>query len=807
MSKQLKNLFFIIVGLITISSLSLYTFRNTLLEVFINNQLSQYNLPLQSISHLAISSDGLELQGLIAGNNQELRIHQFRATWNVHDLFARKPISLELDGLEAAIDLGSTNIAAFSSSESDHPIRIPKLDIAWLPIVSLRNCAILLRSDAGSGTISVSGSITRIQPNAHEIHLQAEMTGSLGQSKNTLSATLDSHGNLRGQIAITDGMLRMPEIEIARFSGNTTFTFSAQKLQHARTEFSLSSIVLSQLESSKAVSKFTIGDFILVGQIQATPTAWNGNLDLNIKKIHSTAIPLMLQRFSASLPLQVSAREHGWNIGLNHSAAIKINNLNISHSVVIQSLVELSITQADLMFTNEPQGWLLKHTIAAIPNDVTVVAKPDKSTEIETKFHPGKIIVTGEFNSKKQYRGHIAIHEAALLLAQPQLQLDDIAFSMSLNDIERGTAANFSSKVRQMATRPLFSPLVVNGEIRNKVQDKQSSVYTMNLSIGTPNLHFAQITASHSIDSNRGTLLAELMPLNFSPDGLKPSALIPALDQLENASGQIYAYAQLDWVGTKLQSSSGKIEVRSMSFTQRSITVDDLNVLLNLENLSTLQSPSHQIIAIKHFNFGIPIDNLLIYFRIEQANPPRMTLEKAQFSMLDGMVSLTPTSINPMGVSNITINVSNFDLKTFFDLMQIEGLTGNGHLNGEIPITLQEQQIEIRNGHLAAKTPGVLQLKSEKAVQLLNSGGEEINLLLQTLQDFHYTELLLSLNESVNHDSAITLSLLGNNPKVKDGQEFRLHIRLETDWNKILKAIDQHYDLSHKILNGSFRLH
>jgi len=82
-----------------------------------------------------------------------------------------------------------------------------------------------------------------------------------------------------------------------------------------------------------------------------------------------------------------------------------------------------------------------------------------------------------------------------------------------------------------------------------------------------------------------------------------------------------------------------------------------------------------------------------------------------------------------------------------------------------------------------------------------------MNLLLQAAQDFHYTELSLDLDKSVTHDLVAKLSLLGNNPKVKDGQAFRLNIKLETDIDKILQTINQGYNLSHEILRGSLRFH
>jgi hypothetical protein len=82
-----------------------------------------------------------------------------------------------------------------------------------------------------------------------------------------------------------------------------------------------------------------------------------------------------------------------------------------------------------------------------------------------------------------------------------------------------------------------------------------------------------------------------------------------------------------------------------------------------------------------------------------------------------------------------------------------------------------------------------------------------MNLLLQAIQDFHYTELSLSLDKSAKQDLIAKLSLLGKNPNVKAGQVFRLNIKLESNIDKLLTPIRQGYHLSNDLLRSSFRLH
>src|SRR5690606_30419079 len=98
-------------------------------------------------------------------------------------------------------------------------------------------------------------------------------------------------------------------------------------------------------------------------------------------------------------------------------------------------------------------------------------------------------------------------------------------------------------------------------------------------------------------------------------------------------------------------------------------------------------SASQQIITIRRIDPGIALESLAVSYRIE-GTPPKITLEKASLFLLGGIISLEPTVIDPFATRNdIVVRVDNIDLENFFDLIQVEGLTGNGRLDGVIPIS------------------------------------------------------------------------------------------------------------------------
>ncbi|TXI29219.1 MAG: dienelactone hydrolase [Nitrosomonas oligotropha] len=821
MGKLLKTGFLILISLAVFAGAGLYVFRNPLLETSIGQQLNKRGLPLQSIADLDLSFNTFRLNGLSAGKNKELRLDNMLVAWNVPDLLAGKPISIEISGLHVAFDLN----AAYPPLSSTTPMTAApekSINLPWLPNFSLKDSAIHLRSTAGEATIALFGGIAQSQPDAQTMHMSVIVSGSLAQSKSLLTATLDRKGNIQGKFAVSEGMLGLPEANISSFSGEAAFSFAALQLQYIQTEFTLSGIklpgktVIKPISDSAAKNPVTpaLGDtaidrITLKGDIRASAQSLTGSLDLEADGGQYAAEPFKIQQFSVSLPVQITSNRDNWQVALRNPGQITFGKIDSGTPVHLLNAFKFSIPQANLELEKHLQGWSLSHDIAVTPGNLNVRVDRTESPAIEAQIHPGKITLTGKLSAGSDYQGRFTLNEAGFTLPQSDLQMKDFSATVHWNDAEMGTAADFAvARLQHLASEPLFAALSITGSIRNEAAAEEPAVYALNVAGGVPDLRYLTISGRHAPASGDGTIQAEIIPIRFSPEGLQPSALSPVLAQLENVSGNLSANAQFSWTKEGVRNSQAAFELRNLSFARENTKLSDLNINLNLVDLLSPRTPPHQTITIQHIDAGVPLENLLVSYHIEGTSPPRIAIEKAQFSMLEGTIAVEPTVIDPAAArSDTLIRISNIDLETLFNVIKVDGLTGTGHLDGQIPLTLAENQVTITNGHLAAQAPGILRFKSEKASKLMASAGKEMNLLLQAAQDFHYTELSLDLDKSVTHDLVAKLSLLGNNPKVKDGQAFRLNIKLETDIDKILQTINQGYNLSHEILRGSLRFH
>lgn len=605
---------------------------------------------------------------------------------------------------------------------------------------------------------------------------------------------------------------------------------AAAKLSTAKAQANMNLHAQTTLDTQNKLTAFKLSDIAvqttgiryadtliehmtLKGAIRGSPNSWTGKLDLEADANPLTAGPLTANQANMTLPIQLKFDHDTLHINLRKPGHVTLGKLAPVGSVSLQGPLDLSVSQADIELGQNPQGLRLKHQITVVPKNFSLLVEREAAPVIEAQIRPGEITLRGELDVGEKYRGQSVISAAGLTLPQSQIQLDNISTTINLGLAGIGKVADFSiGRLQHMVSAPYFAPHSISGNVQSKavygkpVNGKPVS-YSISAIGGVQNAQYLKLSGEHALDSGVGKITLDIDPLSFSPDVLQPGALFPDLALLENVSGKVDASTQITWSKEGISSSGGVLDLQNMSFVQKDITISGLNATLKLSDLLSPKSPPGQKITIQHIDLGVPIDNLAVSYQIQATVPPRIAIEKANLALIGGMMSLGPTVIDPSSShTDMVILVNNLDLEDLFGLIQVEGLTGNGRLDGSIPVTIDGNLVTIQNGHLVAEAPGILRFKSEKASQMLAGAGSDMNLLLQALQEFHYSELILKLDKSPKDDLVATLSLLGNNPNVSGGRLFRLNINLESNIGKLLDTIGLGYRLSNDALRKAFSL-
>jgi hypothetical protein len=141
-------------------------------------------------------------------------------------------------------------------------------------------------------------------------------------------------------------------------------------------------------------------------------------------------------------------------------------------------------------------------------------------------------------------------------------------------------------------------------------------------------------------------------------------------------------------------------------------------------------------------------------------------------------------------------------LERLLELFALEGVAGSGTVSGRIPLIIDDERVRVEDALLAADGDGVLRFRSAAARRVLDAGGEQAQLLLQVLEDFHYQVLSLAIDHG-DGDAVMRLSTKGHNPAVKDGHPFVLNINLSGNLEQLLGVVLEGYRLSDRAIRAT----
>ncbi len=547
----------------------------------------------------------------------------------------------------------------------------------------------------------------------------------------------------------------------------------------------------------------TIDKLTLSGNLQGSADTWTGELDLAADAKRFQLEQLDARNTSVTLPMRVKVNEQGGQLSLRKPGKMTVTELAPFKAYRVKGPLELLLPRSDIRFVWGSQGVSSENQITLQPGSFTLLVNRDDAPALEMEVRPGRILHAGRMETTGQFNGKSTISAAGITLPQYRVQLENITTTIRHDEPGDLQLADFRiGRLQHLAPKPYFAPINLAGNVT--LGPKR---LFMNALGGIPGKQYLKLAAVHGLDTGEGNLKLDITPLTFSPGALQPVALFPELAMLESVSGSASTSSHVSWLKQGI-TSGAEMNLQNLSFTQNGTTISGLSATLQLTDLLSPKSPPQQKITIQRIDPGVLMENMEIIYKIQGTDSAQLVIDKARLSMIGGTLSTGPTVVDPLSSStNVVFQVADLDLEALFKLIDVEGLAGDGRLDGSIPMTLTDDSVSIQDGVLAAKKPGILRLKSEKVSKLLAGSAEDVDLLLQALTEFHYTELIFTLNNSASNDLLTTLSLLGNNPNVLEGRLFRLNINLESNISDILETLSQAYGVSSKALQRAFRLH
>lgn len=310
------------------------------------------------------------------------------------------------------------------------------------------------------------------------------------------------------------------------------------------------------------------------------------------------------------------------------------------------------------------------------------------------------------------------------------------------------------------------------------------------------------LAGRHDLSRESGLLRLGPTRIAFETGSLQPADISPRLAALTKTDGGLRLEGRLRWTPKGLQSPS-EIVFDNLSFTTPAAQIEALDGTVTLKSLLPPITQGDQVLTARRAIALIPLTDVRARFRLAAGDKaaPVLRLRRASGALAGGRVFLRDTTLRPLATrNNLTVRVSGLSLKQLFAQLDMDGVSGEGHLSGAIPLRLENGEVSVDDGQLAAESDGALRLRLDRTGKALKQKGEQVALMLRALENFQYDSLALSLNRTAEGALSLGVKMAGKNPDVLDGYPFNFNVSFSGDLEPVFAALRKGRRLSSEML-------
>jgi len=121
------------------------------------------------------------------------------------------------------------------------------------------------------------------------------------------------------------------------------------------------------------------------------------------------------------------------------------------------------------------------------------------------------------------------------------------------------------------------------------------------------------------------------------------------------------------------------------------------------------------------------------------------------------------------------------------------------HKRGELVTLLGRNGASVKDGSIAAESPGGKLQYRPPAAQSMGATNQGMKMVLDALDDFHYSVLSSNVSYDTSGKLLLGLTLKGQNPALEAGRAINLNINLEEDIPALITSLQLSSKISDKI--------
>jgi hypothetical protein len=421
-----------------------------------------------------------------------------------------------------------------------------------------------------------------------------------------------------------------------------------------------------------------------------------------------------------ALPIEGSWSASGALALWNRCAAIGFDRLQLASAVLAKRTLRLCPSGRGPVFASSAAGSVLAGTIPGLDLAGTIGASP--------------IALRAE-SLALNYPGETAANEVAIQLGAGEAPSRFLVGRLTL-DLSRGIGGRFeradtflgavpldvldaqgnwrflglgirldgaSFKLQDRIEQARFDPLVARGAWLNFA----GSRITAGADLREPRSDrvVANAAIAHDLNSGAGHADLTVAGLTFD-DQLQPDRLsMLAQGVVANVFGTVTGKGRIDWDAAGV-TSSGDFTTSDLDFAAAFGPVEGVSGTIHFTDLLGLVTAPEQVLTIRSFNPGIPVDEGHLTYEIRPGY--EMVVHGGVWPFLGGSLILEPTStrLAEEGTRHFTLRLLAIDAAQFVQRMELANISATGRFDGRVPLVFDENGGRLVDGYLVSRPPG-----------------------------------------------------------------------------------------------------
>jgi hypothetical protein len=372
------------------------------------------------------------------------------------------------------------------------------------------------------------------------------------------------------------------------------------------------------------------------------------------------------------------------------------------------------------------------------------------------------------------------------------IQLSSHPISLAISDIDvkqqRALIVFNAEQVRSTLNKITLPAIQAQGNIYIKLPEIKTGIsltsdsFPLNGAISvTANLDKEQFDAQWRI---KEILLSE------SQSQWRPYLPFEWPEKLTLQSGSYTQAGYFQWFSGRLDGSITHT-IDNLSFAQDNVAVS--GAFIN----SSTQFRGNRIdeqgsVKIDKIIAGADITNLYTEFRLNKLGTDNAIANISHLSgnILGGSWQAAPfyTALSPLNI-NTDITLNELSLDELLKLEQQPGLSGEGRLEGHLPLHYSSAGFHVTDGKISARGAGIIRYQPDEGVQALRKSYIGLGIALDALSNFHYRHLTVQANYAPDGTLLLENNIEGTNPDWNNGQAVNFSVNIEENLLKLLKTL------------------